>query len=100
VYLRLLIENGRRPEDIRENATRSLLDGFTSCLFVQGEQRDPTRGSDCNSTLDCKPGQLCNEWNVCNAPPRPYNCGWRIERSGSCRMPGRRRFTRPEASLP
>lgn len=73
VYLRLLIDDARRAEDIRKQASRSLLDGFTSCLFVRGSEGDPTEGKECNSTLDCEPGQLCNEWDRCNRPPRPYN---------------------------
>jgi hypothetical protein len=73
VYLRLMIDNARLAEDIRKNAARSLLDGFTSCLFVRSADADPTRGKACKSTLDCEPGHLCNEWDRCHQPPRPYN---------------------------
>ena len=57
---------------IRKAAQASLLDGFTSCLFVSPTGLQ-TQGTACRTTSQCLPGQLCNEWNVCAAPPRPYN---------------------------
>ncbi len=72
VYLRLRRANTQTPAQIRKAAQTSLLDGFTSCLFVRPTPL-PTEGTACRVTADCQPGQLCNEWNVCAQPPRPYN---------------------------
>src|SRR3954471_14461648 len=72
VYLRLRRENTKSVKQIRKAAQASLLDGFTSCLFVSPTGL-PTQGTACRVTSECQPGQLCNEWNVCAAPPRPYN---------------------------
>jgi hypothetical protein len=72
VYLRLRLENTKSPKQIRKAAQSSLLDGFTSCLFVSPNGL-ATEGKACRVTSECLPGQLCNEWNVCAPPPRPYN---------------------------
>lgn len=72
VYLRLRLANAKTPKQIRKAAQGSLLDGFTSCLFVSPTGL-PTQGAACRVTSECQPGQLCNEWNVCAAPPRPCN---------------------------
>jgi hypothetical protein len=72
VYLRLRRANTKSPAEIRKAAQGSLLDGFTSCLFVSPTGLQ-TEGTACRVTADCQPGQLCNEWNVCAPPPRPYN---------------------------
>jgi hypothetical protein len=72
VYLRLRRENTKSVKQIRKAAQASLLDGFTSCLFVSPGGL-PTQGTACHVTSECQPGQLCNEWNVCAPPPRPYN---------------------------
>ena len=72
VYLRLRRENTKSAKQIRKAAQASLHDGFTSCLFVSSTGL-PTQGTACHVTSDCQPGQLCNEWNVCAPPPRPYN---------------------------
>ena len=72
VYLRLRRESTKSTKEIRKAAQASLLDGFTSCLFVSPTGL-PTQGTACRLTSECLPGQLCNEWNVCAAPPRPYN---------------------------
>jgi hypothetical protein len=72
VYLRLRRENTKSVKQIRKAAQASLLDGFTSCLFVSPTAL-PTQGTACKITSECQPGQLCNEWNVCAPPPRPYN---------------------------
>jgi hypothetical protein len=71
VYLRLRRENTQSAKQIRKAAQASLLDGFTACLFVSPTV--PMEGTACRLTSDCQPGQLCNEWNVCAPPPRPYN---------------------------
>ena len=72
VYLRLRRENTKTSKQIRKSAQASLHDGFTSCLFVSPTGL-PTQGNACHLTSECLPGQLCNEWNVCAPPPRPYN---------------------------
>jgi len=73
VYFRLRMSNTGSVKAIRSAARASLHDGFTSCLFVRLGAPDPTKGSACRVTADCVSGQLCNEWNVCAEPPRPYN---------------------------
>ncbi|HEX3775661.1 MAG TPA: hypothetical protein VHV51_14415 [Polyangiaceae bacterium] len=73
VYFRLRMANTSSVKAIRAAARASLHDGFTSCLFVRLGAPDPTKGPACRVTADCSPGQLCNEWNVCSEPPRPYN---------------------------
>lgn len=72
VYLRLRRASAESVKQIRKAAQSSLLDGFTSCLFVSPTPL-ATEGARCRVTGDCQPGQLCNEWNVCAPPPRPYN---------------------------
>jgi hypothetical protein len=71
--LRLRLKNAKQAKDIRQAAAHSLRDGFTSCLFVDKVSTDLARGTSCKTSADCKPGQLCNEWNICKPPPRPYN---------------------------
>jgi hypothetical protein len=73
VYLRLRAANTGSVKAIRKAAASSLHDGFTSCLFVRTGSSDPSKGPPCRTGSDCEPGLLCNEWNVCGAPPRPYN---------------------------
>jgi hypothetical protein len=72
VYLRLRRASTQTAKQIRKAAQASLLDGFTSCLFISPTAL-PTQGTACHVTSECQPGQLCNEWNVCAPPPRPYN---------------------------
>jgi hypothetical protein len=83
VYLRLALDQTKTVEAIRRGATASLHDGFTSCFFVSEAGADPTQGVKCARSADCSSGLLCNEWEVCSAPPRPYNMrlayrAWRI----------------------
>lgn len=73
VYLRLLQTKATQAEGIRRAASISLNDGFTSCFFIREGAPDPTVGSKCTTSVDCKAGELCNEWDVCSAVPRPYN---------------------------
>ncbi len=73
VYFRLRMANTGSVKAIRAAARASLHDGFTSCLFVHVGAPDPTKGAACRVTSDCTSGLLCNEWNVCSEPPRPYN---------------------------
>lgn len=73
VYFRMRMANAASVKSIRAAARGSLHDGFTSCLFVHVGAPDPTKGPACRVTSDCVSGLLCNEWNVCSEPPRPYN---------------------------
>jgi hypothetical protein len=73
VYFRLRLANTGSVKAIRLAARASLHDGFTSCLFVRVGAPDPTKGPTCRTTSDCVSGKLCNEWDVCTDPPRPYN---------------------------
>ena len=73
VYFRLRLKNAKDPKAIRKAASSSLHDGFTACFFVREGAADPRSGSKCHALADCEPGLLCNEWDVCSPPPRPYN---------------------------
>ncbi len=73
VYLRLDIDNARSEKAIRKASAHSLHDGFTSCFFVRSKAVDPRQGPHCRALADCKPGLLCNEWDVCTKPLEPYN---------------------------
>lgn len=73
VYLRLRLKQAHDSSSIRKAASRSLRDGFTSCLFVDRASKDPAQGTACKTSGDCQPGELCNEWNVCKPPQRPFN---------------------------
>lgn len=73
LYLRLRASDAGAPERIRAAAARSLHDGFTSCFFVREGTPDPAVGARCRRPAECEPGQLCNEYEVCGPPPRPYN---------------------------
>lgn len=72
VYLRLRTADTKDANTIRKASLRSLHDGFTSCFF-RNNPPDPTKGPSCQNPADCEPGLLCNEWNVCAAPPEPFN---------------------------
>lgn len=73
VYLRLRQVDGKQKERIGAAAAASLHDGFTSCFFIRKGEPDPRTGGPCQNLGDCRPGLLCNEWNICAPPPRPYN---------------------------
>jgi hypothetical protein len=73
VYLRLRIDNATDSRSIRRAAEVSLHDGFVACMFVRAGQGDPSSGPACKSPGDCAPGLLCNEYDVCSPPPKPYN---------------------------
>ena len=73
VYLRLRLENAKNTETLRTAATASLHDGFTSCFFVRKNAPDPSKGPKCQTSAECSPGLLCNEYDVCTKPPEPYN---------------------------
>lgn len=72
IYLRLAQSATKTPAAIREAATKSLRDGFTSCLFTV-DNPSPLSGSECIDTSDCPDKQLCNEFNHCQEPSQPVN---------------------------
>ena len=74
IYLRLPLTEAVSSERIRKAASRSLRDGFTSCLFV-GQSSPPAAGTACVQTSQCGPGEVCSDWRVCAAPAHPYTAG-------------------------
>lgn len=73
VYFRLLAEDATDKSRLEKAAIASLHDGFTSCFFVSDAGAIATEGPKCQKNADCSPGLLCNEWEVCTRPARPYN---------------------------
>lgn len=73
VYLRIRMENARDTQSLRKAAVRSLHDGFTACFFRNPRGVDPTVGPRCVTSAECKPHLLCNEYDVCAEPPKPFN---------------------------
>ncbi len=73
VYFRLRQEDATDKVKIGRAATSSLHDGFTSCFFVGDAASSATEGPKCLRNADCASGLLCNDWEVCVRPPRPYN---------------------------
>lgn len=72
IYLRLPEAEAHSAEGIRKAARSSLRDGFTSCLFL-GSAPDLEGGKSCTAMAQCGPGEVCSDWNVCEAPRHPYN---------------------------
>lgn len=73
VYFRVLMEDASDKSKLEKAATASLHDGFTSCFFVGDSGAVATEGPKCQKNADCAPGLLCNDWEVCTRPARPYN---------------------------
>jgi hypothetical protein len=73
IYLRLRIEDAVEKDKLRPSSMASLHDGFTSCFFVGDTWSNATEGPKCERNANCEPGMLCNDWEVCTRPPRPYN---------------------------
>jgi len=71
VYLRALRGDAKDAESLRRAASRSVHDGFTSCLFV-GRPPDADAVA-CKTKAQCAAGQLCDDWGVCSVPGQPYN---------------------------
>jgi hypothetical protein len=42
-------------------------------MFVRRGESNPTAGPSCRTGADCGPGLVCNEYRVCQPPPKPYN---------------------------
>lgn len=72
LYLRLRSDQAVSPELVRKAAQTSLRDGFTACL-MRTPSGDPLAGVECQTSVDCQPGQLCNEFHHCATPGQPYN---------------------------
>lgn len=72
IYLRLAQSATKSPEAIRDAATKSLRDGFTSCLFTV-DNPSPLAGIECMDSSDCPDKHLCNEFNHCQEPSQPVN---------------------------
>jgi len=73
VYFRLLMDDAADKSKLEKAATASLHDGFTSCFFVGDPGAVASEGPKCKKNADCAPGLLCNDWEVCTRPARPYN---------------------------
>lgn len=73
IYLRLRAADARTKKSLRAAAVRSLHDGFTACFFRRRPGPDVSVGPKCRQPSDCKPGFLCNAYNVCHRPTQPYN---------------------------
>ena len=73
VYFRVLLDDAVDKAKIERAATASLHDGFTSCFFIGDPGSAATEGPKCLKNADCAPGLLCNDWEVCTRPTRPYN---------------------------
>lgn len=71
IYVRLPRAEALTVEGIRKAAAGSLRDGFTSCLFVGGALH-PERGTRCELTSQCGPGEVCSDWSKCAVPQHPY----------------------------
>jgi hypothetical protein len=72
IYLRLAKKHTGSPEAIRESAQKSLQDGFTSCLLLVNN-KSPLAGPKCRTTVDCAPGEWCNEYKHCAEHSQPFN---------------------------
>jgi len=72
IYLRLAQSATKTPETIREAASKSLRDGFTSCLFTV-DNPSPLSGPECLNSADCPDKHLCNEFSHCQEPSQPVN---------------------------
>ncbi len=73
VYLRVLSTSATTAESLREAATDSLRDGFTSCAFLDRKAQLPTSGQACKESTDCTSGEFCNEFSFCQRPSSPFN---------------------------
>jgi hypothetical protein len=72
LYLRLRADQAGDVESVRKAAQGSMRDGFTACL-MRTPTGDPLSGKECKTSMDCEPGQLCNEFQHCAVPGQPYN---------------------------
>jgi len=73
VYLRLLTDDASDKSKLEKATAASLHDGFTSCFFIGDPGAVATEGPKCRKNADCAPGLMCNDWEVCTRPSRPYN---------------------------
>jgi hypothetical protein len=94
VYLRLRRENTKSAKQIRKAAQASLLDGFTSCLFVSPTGL-PTEGNACRVTSECLPGSCVTNGTSARRRRGLTTCAWRIGRCACSRATGATSFTKP-----
>lgn len=73
LYLRLRSGDAGDAKRVRQAAGQSLRDGFTSCLLRDLRAEPPHQGKACTESTACDPGQLCNEYKVCQRPSSPFN---------------------------
>ncbi len=73
VYLRIRQKDASSAEALREAATSSLRDGFTSCLMVDAKAQSPVTGASCKNSDECQSGELCNQFEHCQRPSSPFN---------------------------
>lgn len=73
VYLRIRLKDAQSAEALREAATSSLRDGFTSCLMVDAKAQSPVTGKSCKNSDECESGELCNQFEHCQRPSSPFN---------------------------
>ncbi len=72
IYLRLPQAAASDSKAIRRAANTSLHDGFTSCL-LRTAQVQPTAGRRCETTAQCAPGEMCNDFLHCASHSQPFN---------------------------
>ena len=72
IYLRVGLTAAKSTNTIREAANKSLKDGFTACLF-RVNNPSPLAGPKCETTEQCPPRNICNEFNHCAEPHQPFN---------------------------
>ncbi len=73
IYLRLRRSVATDLSKARSAAMDSLRDGFTACLIRDPRAKPRHKGEPCETSQDCKPGELCNEYDVCGRPSSPFN---------------------------
>lgn len=73
VYLRVRQSSAVNPELLREAASASLRDGFTSCLISDAKAQSPVSGKVCKNSSECERGELCNQFEHCQRPSSPFN---------------------------
>ncbi|HVZ31089.1 MAG TPA: hypothetical protein VG963_01605 [Polyangiaceae bacterium] len=72
IYVRLAQSDALQIATLRRAASKSLHDGFTSCLFV-ARSSTPSVGPPCKNKTQCGAGELCDDWGTCSVPSQPYN---------------------------
>lgn len=73
LYMRARVEDAKSPESLRKAAQTSLRDGFSACLMRDPTATLPTSGQTCRESQECKSGEFCNEYKICQRPSSPFN---------------------------